>query len=339
MQLCMMRKKTQKASVLAFVLIMISILLLASLSLTSALVTDRKTAMDSGKSLQALQETESGLESVISEIKKQEKTNGLEQEIRDVWSKCSSNVVRLDDGRKVYFRNDSGNQMQCDESLKNIASIVSYGQSGGASRAVETSIRKYAFFCGYHKVKDDNSNVYETVKLGESGNEDCWIKQNLNSGKPSDKYCPDGDYDNCNIKNYGALYTWEKADKACPDGFRLPTDEEWSRLEASLKKNASEECSENRVNTFECNDAGVELRGEKDSKPFKGGNFPLSGKYKYATGDYESPGLNGYYWTGSPNGSSKYWYRQINVSDSGINRYSIDKNDALSVRCVKDNYK
>ena len=30
-----------------------------------------------------------------------------------------------------------------------------------------------------------------------------------------------------NCLRYGRLYTWEAAQKACPPGWRLPSDEEW----------------------------------------------------------------------------------------------------------------
>jgi len=43
-----------------------------------------------------------------------------------------------------------------------------------------------------------------------------------------DSYCYDGKVENC--KTYGRLYTWEAAQRACPEGWHLPSDEEWYHL-------------------------------------------------------------------------------------------------------------
>ena len=39
----------------------------------------------------------------------------------------------------------------------------------------------------------------------------------------------EADYD-----KHGNLYTWEEANTLCPDGWRLPTDEDWKNLERAL---------------------------------------------------------------------------------------------------------
>lgn len=59
--------------------------------------------------------------------------------------------------------------------------------------------------------------------------------------------CPDGtelvlgkDYfypngQESNVKDYGLLYTWEAAQRVCPNGWHLPTNEEWNELTCNLK--------------------------------------------------------------------------------------------------------
>jgi uncharacterized protein (TIGR02145 family) len=44
-------------------------------------------------------------------------------------------------------------------------------------------------------------------------------------------------------QQFGVLYSWAEALKACPAGWRLPTDEEWQRLEIELGMNAAEAAS------------------------------------------------------------------------------------------------
>lgn len=68
-----------------------------------------------------------------------------------------------------------------------------------------------------------DSQQYEAVAIGNL----WWMTRNLN-------YNLEGSvvYDNLPVSSweYGRLYTWEMAKKACPDGWRLATDEEWQKM-------------------------------------------------------------------------------------------------------------
>ena len=74
------------------------------------------------------------------------------------------------------------------------------------------------------KFKDRrDKKVYEVIEL----NKLYWMTENLG-------YNADGSvvYDNnpSNEKIYGRLYEWETAQDVCPDGWRLPTIEEWYKV-------------------------------------------------------------------------------------------------------------
>ncbi len=43
-----------------------------------------------------------------------------------------------------------------------------------------------------------------------------------------------------NYTEYGVLYNWYAAKKACPDGWHLPSDEEWKTLEKHLGMGSSD---------------------------------------------------------------------------------------------------
>lgn len=72
----------------------------------------------------------------------------------------------------------------------------------------------------------DNKNYYYTSIGGRD-----WMRQNLawkGAGRP---------YDGCEAMTdiFGRYYTWEEAQTACPEGWRLPTDAEWAALKTGAE--------------------------------------------------------------------------------------------------------
>jgi uncharacterized protein (TIGR02145 family) len=103
------------------------------------------------------------------------------------------------------------------------------------------------FVCGQPLIYGGQS--YNTVLVGSQ----CWMAQNLNIGSmiPSsvnqtnnaviEKYCMDDSPAECAI--YGGLYQWnelmkystiEGAQGICPDGWHLPSENDWTTLESAL---------------------------------------------------------------------------------------------------------
>ena len=79
------------------------------------------------------------------------------------------------------------------------------------------------------KLKDTDGNIYKFVKIGEQ----VWMAENLRvtkdrEGNSIQSYCFDDNESNC--AELGRLYTWEVALKVSPEGWHLPSNEEWTAL-------------------------------------------------------------------------------------------------------------
>ena len=139
-----------------------------------------------------------------------------------------------------------------------------------------------------------NDKEYKTVKIGTQ----VWMAENLNISADG-SYCYDDDPDNCN--KYGRLYTWNAAQMICPNGWHLPSSNDWKSLEqADIAGDAF----------------NVQTAGFRNSK-----------------GKYELLGKRDDLWSSDAEGDKgKYWYFSKNKIAG--NKYS--KDGAMSVRCIKD---
>ena len=77
-----------------------------------------------------------------------------------------------------------------------------------------------------------NNHTYRIMKYVDNlGTEKYWFAENLDyvdSTLEKDSWCYNDSEDSCKV--YGRLYNWEAAQKACPDGWELPSHMSWSDL-------------------------------------------------------------------------------------------------------------
>lgn len=148
-----------------------------------------------------------------------------------------------------------------------------------------------------------------------------WLIQNLNV-KVESSYCYD-----CN--EYGRLYTWEAASKACKElgsEWRLPTDTEWANLTRSYGGYFDNERKEKRgkspVDAFD-----ILMNGSFNAK--------LGGARKQ-NNEFEDAKKQGNYWTSSKDASGKPTSYTFNLYNQMIFRHTArNLESARSVRCIK----
>jgi uncharacterized protein (TIGR02145 family) len=177
---------------------------------------------------------------------------------------------------------------------------------------------------------DIDGNTYRTVQIGTM----TWMAENLKTsrdkdGNPLETYCYMDKSDNCD--EFSRLYPWGEALKAAPEGWRLPTAEDWIRLETEIGMDPEVAESFGWRGT----DQGDQLK-EGGSSGFEA---MLSG-YKDGTvlwdGRYFDIGYLGGFWTATEYDPIRALARFVHVTSGNIYQGSYDKSAALSVRCIKD---
>ena len=152
-----------------------------------------------------------------------------------------------------------------------------------------------------------------------------WTTANLNVNT-SPSYCYDDAERNC--RQYGRLYTWESAQRACQslaDGWRLPTDDEWMQLAKQYGGLGNDSADKGKASYTVLVSGGM-----SGFDAVLGGIRELDGKYTRL----EAHGL---YWTASENNPSTAPFYNFGKGSSALYRQAAgEKQRAISVRCVKD---
>ena len=215
--------------------------------------------------------------------------------------------------------------------------------------------RRFGFTCGVDTITDADDNVYDTIQIGEQ----CWTVQSMRVGTridgsetPSDngiieKYCYGDNEDNCTDDHPnepdGALYTWneamqysttEGAQGICPDGWHIPTHDEFTILERALCTSGTCETDfpfDTTTTSFRGTDEGTQLKPNGTSSL----EWNLAG-YRSTDGSFFDRGSNGVFWSSSESSGSDAWFRSVNSGEAGVNRVAATKAVGLSVRCLKD---
>jgi len=130
-----------------------------------------------------------------------------------------------------------------------------------------------------------------------------------------------------NCRQYGRLYTWESAQRACQllgDGWRIPTDEEWRQLARHYGGLLKESVEKGR-SSYKALRAG----GSSGFNALLGGGRSPDGKYARLED-------HGFYWTASESGPATAWFYNFSKGLQALSRLTVEKQWALSVRCVRE---
>jgi uncharacterized protein (TIGR02145 family) len=156
-------------------------------------------------------------------------------------------------------------------------------------------------------------------------------------------YNGEGSY-GTNYHTYGALYDWETAMEVCPEGWHLPSDEEWMELERFLGVTEDELYRNNFPRGRDSNvsgklGAGMDLWNEKNvnaTNEFGFSVLPAGERLSYGPpGVYRGLGDYVAFWTSSYDDQNN-WLWMRGIATDGVYRGNRHKSFGYSIRCVKD---
>jgi uncharacterized protein (TIGR02145 family) len=168
-----------------------------------------------------------------------------------------------------------------------------------------------------------DGKTYKTVKIGNQ----TWMAENL-AYKPNSGDFWAYDNDNSNVAKYGYLYSYEVSTNVCPEGWHLPSNQEWEVLINHVgKEKAAEVLSTS------------EFKWGKGTDKY--GFSAMSAGVFFTKGDFVNIGIEGMFWISSQQ-TTKY---PPCVSTTAIGKLIFQENKhqngntvykGVSVRCIKD---
>jgi len=239
--------------------------------------------------------------------------------------------------------NDDG-----DINILDIVYLINYRYKGGAEPD-----------CGpTGTVTDIDGNIYLTIKIGEQ----WWMMENLKvthyrNGDPI-LYEPDdyswtaitiGAY--CEYNNdvaygdaYGRLYNWYAVGDSrniAPEGWHVPTDDEWKQLEmylgmsqatadGTLWRGVNEGGKLKETGTMHWLDPNYAATNVYGFTALPGGSR------HYMTGYFSFLGAGSPFWLATEYDGGSAWMRNLANNHGDIYRNYTSKSQGFAVRCVKD---
>lgn len=161
--------------------------------------------------------------------------------------------------------------------------------------------------------------TYPTVRIGSR----TWMAANLDFDAVASR-CYDDRPESC--ERYGRLYDWEGALHACPVGWHLPDDAEWTLLEEGIG---------GRLRAgilLKSSDNWSYLGAGKDSCGFT----VLPAGYCVADGSCVYQGDDADFWSATSGDELSAWHRGYGYGGPDADRDLYYKTSFFSVRCVQD---
>ncbi len=206
-------------------------------------------------------------------------------------------------------------------------------------------------------VADIDGNYYPIIRIGDYE----WMAENLKTTRYNDGSnidFPENDYSSWQTNTagafgwpnndedygdlYGGLYNWYAVNtgKLCPEGWRVPTDDEWKYLEGMVDSQVSVGNPVWNNTGFRGHDAGKMLKAAS-GWPDNGngtddyGFSALPAGLRSVNGDDHWINIRGLFWTSTQTAHDAY-RRGLLPENDDIARGESQRRNGYSVRCIRD---
>jgi len=275
-------------------------------------------------------------------------------------------VYRSEDEKGIYEKigtttneNYSDTDLLPEKTYYYAVTQITEGQEGVYSDEVSATTGA-VWECG--ETLEYGGKHYKTIRIGEQ----CWFKENLNIAENEtdlrcevERHCYNDERIMCGV--YGGLYDFasiacgqsgEGFQGICPRGWRIPSDNDWIRIETELGMRETEI----KKYGFRGGDEGSKLAGNynlwKDGNLRRSSSFSLS-RMDALPGGYQ-PGFNirlfynmgesAIFWSSTRANEDEdctYWedaysMREIRYDNTGIRRDCHPASATGQVRCMRD---
>jgi uncharacterized protein (TIGR02145 family) len=165
-----------------------------------------------------------------------------------------------------------------------------------------------------------DGQVYKIVRIGNQ----VWFAENLNY-EVDGSWCYDDNPLNCGI--YGRLYNWRTALTACPEGWRLPSTQDWRELIGFLGGEEVAHIKMTKVGAW-----SSELWVPTNESGFSG----LPAGTRGSGGLFFEVEQSTWWWESREDQELDAWFREIHYDDHIIDWDSKGKEAANSCRCIQN---
>jgi uncharacterized protein (TIGR02145 family) len=294
-----------------------------------------------------------------------------------IWGRSSNPDLESNDG----FTSDGSGTGRYTSSISGLLPKATYYLRAYATNAEGISygnVIKFQTVSQVRTVSDVDGNTYRTIRIGSQE----WMAENLRVSRYRNRDFIERELDNDGWQNvtkgafsiyphslvgldddsgvrsiYGSLYNWYAVtDKRglCPRGWRVPSDDDWTRLTEYLMEEYGLPNEADNVYSLgnilkSCRQISSPAGGDCDTWEHprwnSGGNHygtddfgfaGLPGSMRSENGSFSLIGSEGGWWTSTADEEGTALLRALFFNDGILQRGSLSINTGLSVRCIKN---
>jgi len=209
--------------------------------------------------------------------------------------------------------------------LEGLTEYLTYFVAAYATNEEGTSYGQViSFMATIDFIDPRDGQAYDTVTIGTQ----TWFAKNLNY-QTIDSWWYDNSIDNGDI--YGRLYTWDAALNACPNGWHLPCDDEWTILATYLEGATIAGGKMKETGTTHWDSPNTGATNSSGFTALPGGTRGSS-----SNDWFQDLGSSSYWWSSNESSSTNAICWDLYHEYVRLGHMYYYKNKCFSVRCLKD---